>query len=137
MWAICTLPSLAIMLGVGAGPVPVAASRRPLVDGHHTMVNVPGHEQRLPDTQRERDRFLPRVGRPPRLSRRAETRIDLHCKSVELEFALAAVWAADDAVQHIPRVAAQVRCLPRPGHGTDEPSAVHDARLDRADPGRP
>src|SRR5215470_10127183 len=105
-------PMFAIMLGVGAGAVGVAALRRPLADAHHAAVRVPGGELRLRDAQLEHDRLPWRVRRPRRLSRPAKTWIGLHGASVQLELAVAAAWAADNAVQRVPRIPAQVRGFP-------------------------
>src|SRR5262249_47180014 len=54
---------------------------------------------------------------------------------VKLQLALAAVRAGHNAVQHVPRVLAEVMCFSRPRHGADEELAAHDERFHGADSG--
>jgi len=131
------LRGLGRWLRVAAGGDAVAVSRGPAVDGHQAVLEVPFDKQRRRDAQREHDRLLRRVCCPPRGSRGvAKSRGGRDGRPVQLEFALAVVWAGHDAVQHIPRVAEQVVGLLRPCHGTHKHVAVHEMRLDRADAGR-
>jgi hypothetical protein len=82
-------------------------------------------------------RLLRRLHGPPRVSCGIpKAQGGFNGSPMQLEFALAVVWAGYDAVQHIPRVAEQIVCLLRPGHGAHEHVNVDDVGLDGANPGR-
>ena len=80
------------------------------------------------------DRLVRRQSGPPRLrSLGTKSRAGDDGTSVQLQLALPAVRAGHHAVQHIPRVPAQIGRLRRLGHGAYKQAATRDVWLDRAD----
>jgi hypothetical protein len=119
------------------------------VPAAQTALRVPRHAVAVPLGERDeaggvdvdREQVVVRLLRlpvDPRLDRRAVAGtphgvLDRNRAAVELEVALVALAARDDAMHHEPRVAQQVERLRRTPHHPEHQLAVDEVRLDGRD----